>query len=419
MKKTVIASVVSSTLALTAVGSAAAEDIKESVYPSVNGSPVTLMNQNLITQKLGGRLLNLDIWAGEFIRHDDNVFNTKSEKKSDTIYTTAAGFLLQAKQAEQWSLKAEGQFQRNNYKSLKAYNGNEGFFHANGSYTFSPALTARLSAGYDRSYDRVREEKDIYSNSQYRAGAGVTISPSPFFDLDADYRFFAQRRKQDLVKYTEYDDHTFALRPSYKITPNTKVYFEASVSKVDTKGNWYTDSTNYGGVFGLAWQYRDTATLYGEAGVVSMHFDNNSNAGSQLDYQDKSKTLPKVRVGGTLAISTDWKLNGEISYAPQVGATTTSARNSAYVKSLTVAGGVLYSPGAGRFTAKFTPYVSNTKPSNSMNEEFREYGATLGLSYSVFDWLNVSAGYRYTNTKYKNDSSYDRQQFMLGAAITL
>jgi hypothetical protein len=37
----------------------------------------------------------------------------------------------------------------------------------------------------------------------------------------------------------------------------------------------------------------------------------------------------------------------------------------------------------------------------------------------VFDWLNVSAGYRYTNTKYKNDSSYDRQQFMLGAAITL
>ena len=118
-------------------------------------------------------------------------------------------------------------------------------------------------------------------------------------------------------------------------------------------------------------------------------------------------------------ISTDWKLNGEISYAPQVGATTTSARNSAYVKSLTVAGGVLYSPGAGRFTAKFTPYVSNTKPSNSMNEEFREYGATLGLSYSVFDWLNVSAGYRYTNTKYKNDSSYDRQQFMLGAAITL
>lgn len=415
MKKSVIACAVS-VLALTLAGAASSEEIKESVYPSVNGSPVTLMRDNLITQKLGGRLLNLDVWAGEFVRRDSNVFNTKNNKKHDTIFTTAAGFLLQANQQDQWSLKAEGQYMRNNYKSLKKYNGNEGFFHVNGSYTFSPAITARLSAGYDQTYDRVRDVEDIFTNKMYTAGAGLTISPTALIDVDADYHFLKQERER--LSEFEYDEHSFMLRPSYKITPNTKAYFQAGVSLVDSRGKHYNDSTNYSAVFGLSWNYRDTANVYGEAGVVSMHFDSNGNKDA-VDYYDKSKTLPKVRVGGKLALNTDWKLNGEISYAPQVGAVTTNAANSAYIKEFRVAAGVIYSPGAGRFTAKFTPYYSDVDPSNSKNADYREIGTTLGLSYSVRDWINVSAGYRFSNVKYKGDSGIDRHQFMLGLALTL
>ena len=54
-------------LALAATAVNAAEQVKESYHPTVNGSPVTLMKDNLITQKLGGRLVNLDVYAGEVI----------------------------------------------------------------------------------------------------------------------------------------------------------------------------------------------------------------------------------------------------------------------------------------------------------------------------------------------------------------
>ncbi len=410
MKKTVIACA-ASVVALTLAGTASSEEIKEGVFPSVNGSPVTLMRDNLITQKLGGRLVNLDVWAGEFIRHDSNVFNTKS-KKSDTIYTTAAGFLLQAEQNDQWKLTSQGQFMHNRYKDLKDFNGNEGFFHVNGSYTFSPAVTARLSAGYDQTYERVRDLEDIFDNKQFTLGAGATISPTARIDVDVDYGYLKQDRER--LSEFEYDEHSFSVRPSYKFTPNTKGYFQLGVSKVDAKGNHYNDSTNYSGVFGLAWNYRDTANAYGEAGFVSMHFDDN---GTVTNYQDKSKTLPKFRIGGNLALTTDWKLNAQFSYAPQVGAVSTSAGNSAYIKEAKFSAGVIYSPGAGRFTAHFTPYVSKVDP--SANTDYREFGATLGVSYSIRDWINVSAGYRCSNLKYSGDSSVKRNQIMAGLAITL
>ena len=62
------------------------------------------MKDNMVTQALGGRLVDLDLWVGEFVKYDDNIFNTKSNKESDTVMSTAAGFLMQAEQKDVWQL---------------------------------------------------------------------------------------------------------------------------------------------------------------------------------------------------------------------------------------------------------------------------------------------------------------------------
>lgn len=408
-----LTAVAAAVLALCSV-SASAEQIKEGVHPQVNGSPVTLMKDNLITQALGGRVVNLDVWAGEFIRYDNNIFNTSKDKESDVIYSTAAGLLLQAGEDKLWKTKLEAQAQYNKYGDNSEYDGVEGFMHFDSSLDFSPALTGRVNFGYDKSYDNVRDQKDIYDTMIYTAGTGVTVRPTEFFGIDVDYRYLGQRRDQTELKYTEYDEHGFIVRPSFALTPNTSLYVQGSYLMVDSKGNWYGDVDTTGLVAGASWAYRDTANLYAELGAVHMSFDEVNHTG--IDENGGSITKASFRLGGKLALNADTSISGQLSYAPSVGATTTSSKNSAYVESWRLSATAQYSPGAGRLTVQATPFWSHYSPSN--NVSYREFGATLGTAYCITDWLNVSAGYRYTNTKYSDASSYDRHQLTVGIAGT-
>ena len=141
-------------LAAAALSVQAAEQVKEAYHPTVNGSPVTLIKDNLITQKLGGRVVNLDVYAGEFIRYDSNIYGSENNKVDDTVFTTAAGALLQAGEKDRWNARVEGQALYNAYASHDEYNGTEGFVRGEGAFVVSPALTLRGKAGYSRNNDR-------------------------------------------------------------------------------------------------------------------------------------------------------------------------------------------------------------------------------------------------------------------------
>lgn len=403
-------------LALAATAVNAAEQVKESYHPTVNGSPVTLMKDNLITQKLGGRLVNLDVYAGEFIRYDSNIYGSETKKEHSTIFTTAAGALLQAEDKDRWSARVEAQALENVYNNHSEYNGMEGYLHAQGSLVISPALTVRAGANYDRTNDNSRTAEDVFHTTHYSAGVGATVAPSPFFAMDMDYKRAGVRRDKDYDEY-EYDADSFTLRPSYAVTDNTRLYVQAAYEMADARGGRFHDTDTLTGVVGAAWTYRDTARLYGEVGAAYLDIDSNGSA--DVDYAGDTKTRPVARVGGELALTADTKVTGAVSYAPSISATSTNARQSSYIDTVRVAAGVLYSPGAGRFTATATPYYTYNKPSNSVNAKYREFGVTLGTTYCVEDWLNVSAGYRFTNTKYEDASSYDRHAVMLGLALTL
>lgn len=397
-----------------AVASAnAAEQVKEAYHPTVNGSPITLMKDNLITQKLGGRVVNLDVYGGEFIRYDSNIYGSESNKVDDTVFTTAVGALLQAGEKDRWDARVEGQALYNVYSSNSDYNGMEGFFNAAGSFVVSPALTLRGKAGISSNNDNARNINDVLKTTRYDAGVGATVSASPFFGVDFDYTRSGVRREGSL-KYAEYDADSFSVRPSYAVTPNTRVYALASYEMTNARGDHFNDTDTTSGALGAVWQYRDTAKLFGEVGFAYMDFSDN---GLVNDYANDSKTLPTARFGGEIALNADVKLQAQVAYAPKSAATSTSAKNSAYIETTALSASAIYSPGAGRFTATATPFLTFNDPSNDV--KYREAGIGLGTTYCVQEWLNVSAGYRYTNTKYDDASAYDRHVVMLGVAMTM
>ena len=400
--------------ALAATTASAAEQVKESYHPTVNGSPVTLMKDNLITQKLGGRAVNLDVYAGEFVRYDSNIYGSQN-KVSSTVFTTAVGALMQVDEKDRWNLRVEGQALQNVYSNHSEYNGQEGFLNASGGIVISPALTVRANGNVSRTNDNSRDAKDVNWTTNYSAGAGATVAPSPYFSVDADYLHTGVRREEN--KWAEYDSDSLTVRPSYALTDNTRVYTQLGYEMANVRGSKFHDTDTLSAAVGAAWTYRDTARLYGEVGLSYMDFDSNGDAA--VDYAGDTKTRPTARVGGELALNADVKMTGQISYAPSISATSTSSQKSSYIDSVRVQAGLQYSPGAGRFTVSATPYFSYNKPSNSADDEYRDMGITLGTSYCVKDWLNVSAGYRFTNTKYQGADSYDRHMVMLGLALTL
>lgn len=389
-----------------------AEQIKESYHPRVNGSPVTLMKDNALTQALGGRLVNLDVWAGEFVKFDDNIFNTEKDKKNDTIFSTAAGVLAQGEQKDVWKFRLEGQVQRNDYVDHKDFNGFEGFLHGQGSVDFSPALSARAKLNYDRSYDNVRNIEDIYGMNRMSTGAGMSVRPTPFLGFDLDYTYFMQRREDTAVEYQDYDEHTVSFRPSFALSPNTAVYAQFDMGQATPVKDHYNTSQAYAGLLGLAWSYKDTAKIIAEVGYKHMHFDDNGNIRDTTTDMGSATGHLRAEYGFTA----DWTAGVDFAYAPVYGGVTSNASQSNYINRFTSSAFLSYSPGEGRFTFDIRPYYTNSNPSE--DDLYSEYGVNLGVTYVVTDWFNVNAGYTFGVTDYEDRDAYSRNMITLGAALT-
>lgn len=394
-------------------GPAAAEQIKESYHPMVNGSPITLLKDNMLTQALGGRMVNLDVWAGEFMKYDDNIYNTRHHQESDTIWTSAAGFKMDIDQKDVWNISMVGQLQYNEYVNHTDVSGWEGFFNAKANAEFSPALSARVELGYEAERDEGdRDEEDVYTLNRFNGGIGTTLKPSPYAGIDIDYSYYGQRADVTEREYRDYDEHSVTLRPFYDITPYITLYLKASGSYIDPKKDICNSGETFSGMLGAAWKYKDEARLFAEVGAKYMHFDDEGT----IEDDDDSVTRPIFRVGGDLALSPEWKTGFEVSSMPLYASVATSSRTSNYLDRIRGNLFVSYSPGAGRFTFTVDPYYALTEP--SANTSYADYGVHAGISYVVTEFFNVSAGYRYSVRKYSDESSYDRNIVTVGCALT-
>lgn len=410
MKKITVA-VLAASLCGTVV---AAEQIKDSYHPSVNGSPITLMKDNLITQQLGGRWLDVDVWAGDFVKFDDNLFGNTA-KEDDIINSVAAGFKAEGSDAEAWELRLEGQIQHNDYKNFSEFDGEEGYFRANGKLNLSPALSLNGGLSYDSTLDNdygANNVNDLYRVNKIGATAGVTVKPTEYLGVDVNYGYFNQRR-DDVTELQDYDENSLSARVYHSYSDNLTVYTQANYAKAEPKGkNLHPTTDSYAGNLGLAWRYMDAASAFAEIGVKYMDFD------IEQGWADQTSDVTRAtfHAGTNFDLNADWKLRANFAWGPSVGSMSSSSTASNYNDQVALSASAMYSPGEGRLTVKASPYYNLTDPSN--NEKYTETGMALGVSYSVTDMLNVSAGYRYSYTNYDVSSDFSRNIVTLGVAGT-
>ena len=410
MKKITVA-VLAASLCGTVV---AAEQIKDSYHPSVNGSPITLMKDNLITQQLGGRWLDVDVWAGDFVKFDDNLFGNTA-KEDDIINSVAAGFKAEGSDAEAWELRLEGQIQHNDYKNFSEFDGEEGYFRANGKLNLSPALSLNGGLSYDSTLDNdygANNVNDLYRVNKIGATAGVTVKPTEYLGVDVNYGYFNQRR-DDVTELQDYDENSLSARVYHSYSDNLTVYTQANYAKAEPKGkNLHPTTDSYAGNLGLAWRYMDAASAFAEIGVKYMDFD------IEQGWADQTSDVTRAtfHAGTDFDLNADWKLRANFAWGPSVGSMSSSSTASNYNDQVGLSASAIYSPGEGRLTVKASPYYNLTDPSN--NEKYTETGMALGVSYSVTDMLNVSAGYRYSYTNYDVSSDFSRNVVTLGVAGT-
>lgn len=410
MKKITVA-VLAASLCGTVV---AAEQIKDSYHPSVNGSPITLMKDNLITQQLGGRWLDVDVWAGDFVKFDDNLFGNNA-KEDDIINSVAAGFKAEGSDAEAWELRLEGQIQHNDYKNFSEFDGEEGYFRANGKLNLSPALSLNGGLSYDSTLDNdygANNVNDLYRVNKIGATAGVTVKPTEYLGVDVNYGYFNQRR-DDVTELQDYDENSLSARVYHSYSDSLTVYTQANYAKAEPKGkNLHPTTDSYAGNLGLAWRYMDAASAFAEIGVKYMDFD------IEQGWADQTSDVTRAtfHAGTDFDLNADWKLRANFAWGPSVGSMSSSSTASNYNDQVGLSASAIYSPGEGRLTVKASPYYNLTDPSN--NEKYTETGMALGVSYSVTDMLNVSAGYRYSYTNYDVSSDFSRNIVTLGVAGT-
>lgn len=405
-----------SVLAMTAIlfwyectEAASAERWLEPYRPSINGAPVALLKRNPLTQSLGGRVLDVDVWAGQTVRYDDNIYQTAKDRRSDVVNSTAIGVKLQGEQRDAWKLRLEGQLQYHSFVKHTEHNGAEGYFRTRASADVSPALGLRVSAEGDRTYGTLRHEQTISPLNRYAVSAGTVLRPSPFAGISFDYRYAAQRHDLKRLERQDYDEHALLVRPYHAVTPYTTVFAQAVLAQSLPRTDWYGESLASSLTLGMEWAFRDAARVQLEAGVTHISFD----SGRSADSSTAGLTRPILRLGAEFALDEEWKAGLCVSSQPVIGATSSDAMDSRWIDRVQVSSFLCWSPDEGFFVT-VAPFFRDSEPSR--NAGYAEYGTVVSMSRCLTDWCSTSFGWRWSVIDYSDQQAYDRNQITVGVA---
>ncbi|WP_446423932.1 hypothetical protein [Mailhella sp.] len=378
----------------------AAERLTESFRPSVDGVPLTLA--------LGGRLLDLDVWAVQALRWDDNIYQSAEFRTEDLIRTTGAGFKLAGEERGLWKIRFDGQLEYHSFTDHPCHNGAEGYLRSQVSAQLSPALGLRLAAEAERQYDTMRHEQSISPVDRCSVSGDLVLRPSPYAGLEAGYRCSVQRHDISRMGRQDYDEHTLTLRPYHELSPYTTLYALASLSQNLPCTDWTGRSLASSLSLGLQWACRDAARVSAELGLMHMSFED----GGQTAQPDSGVTRPVLRLSAELALDHAWTAGLELSSRPTVGAVSSNAVRSRWIDRILCTAFLGYAPGEGRFMARLSPFFRRGEP--SCDAGWREYGFTLGLSWGLAAWCRASVGWRCFVIDYSDQRPYGRNQITVG-----
>ena len=393
----------------------AAVGILEPALPFYAGIPIPLQLDNAITQALGGRALNLDLYGGEFLTIDDNIFGSSQRRKHDAIWTSMGGLKMRYT-TDEYNYGVAGQLMWHEFDKYGDESDWEGNIGGDVALTLSPAVALRAYGTTARtSIPRGPDLPGVEQRDDYTAGAVLTLLPTDSFGVDIGYDYYTKDNRENGAAAQEYYDQAAWVKPAYALTDNAQVYVRLTEGWVRYDANPVISDGEYTeGVLGYFWKYRDTMSLNIEGGIQHREYDP-ARRGIEID----DVTGQVIRGNGVYAFSREWAVGASVVHQPGEASDDEEGRigavRSNYVVRTSWSPYLQYRPTA-RLRCLVGPSWTHGNPENGPSYDVR--GLSLSVSYAFTDWLSAGASYTYGKTEYDTGgNSRSRNRVNLGLML--
>jgi len=356
------------------------------------------------------------------VLRDDNVYAADDNTRSDTVYRVAPALLLTADTSRYvWNIRADlERLEFDNFNDESRTNYGAGT-NINTEVVRDTRLVGRLN--YDVSHEDRGDPNSLQSNVEpvrfktFDSGIGFDRTASrAIFGVDAAYKtlnYNDVRRNNNTIDNNDDRDRELTLiggKLGYEFSPGYNLLVRAAYDTVNYDQNrddlgFDRDSKGFRLTGGVGFEL--TRLLTGDifAGYISRNYDdarfetiNEPTFGASLTWSPNELTAVRISADRTIEETVFAGYNGFVN-------TTAAVRvEHELTRQLVLNGGVRYAK---------NKYVLG-RGSTAARRDDDNYGANIGLRYSLNRLLYAGASYEY-NSRNSNvaDTDFDRNKFLL------
>lgn len=345
--------------------------------------------------------------------HDDNLYQTRSNRTSDSIAVFAPSVRFEARQAANtYSVVVGSTLGR--YKTRKDDDYTN--YNVNGlaDLDLSARFRAQIRADYVKGMDArgsnntaISAEPDRYHDT-YLGGIGSygARGAKGRIDLELGHRERRYDNNRAITSTSDRDTDDIGATFFWRIAPKTSLLLQAKHSKIDYKDPTSSQSSTEDRLLaGVTWEATAKTTGTFKIGMVDKSFD---------DSARKSTTDPSWEAAIKWSPLTYSNVEFNLSRMP--GETTGGVGDSI---DATLTGATWTHAWSSRFSTEArASYLTEDYNGANRQDDTQTFG--LKATYSMRRWLSFGAGYIYTNRDSNlSISDYQRNRVMLFVDATL
>jgi polysaccharide biosynthesis protein VpsM len=369
----------------------------------------------------------------------DNLFNTPDNEKSeyttvfspgiwlalpasrqqllevDTLNTSPGGLEVsrfrveREKRYQAYALyRADIEKQKNFPEEDKVKHRAEGLLQCN----FRGGLSVEFMDIYEKDYDPyatgVSREMDEFDSNFF--DTMITYRLSPKLRLRADYSLYTLSYDAKRNEFRERDDNAFSGYIFYTVLPKISAFVEYEFIDVDYDQNILNSSEEHHYFGGIQWKVSDKSRGRAKLGYGSKNFDDagidnreDFIAEAQLNHEFTPKTSAYLRLSRKTNETDIREAQDILTHSVRLG----------YTQKLTPK--VSGSANAYYIRDSYRGDITVGAKTDERKDDYYDVGAALG--YAFKKWLNLSAGYNYTE-RHSNFEEFDYQNNTLYLSIT-
>ena len=370
-------------------------DLYEDGAPEFNGIEIPTLKFNKLSEVIGDNRVDADVYLGQYLIFDDNIYKSGSNKVSDEIHATVVGASIMFSEEDLYDVTLSTQFRNLDYHVADS----DEFFYdldLTGNFKINEMLKTGFSVGLNQADESEGPGEEASSLTQY-ASAYLDITPTEQFGLYLSVKGTDLDNKVTADKSDDYISHELSAMPYLKFETG-KIGLRYTYGQKNFDRDLQSDAlwNEYAIVFEK--QLSEKISLDGEFGYHMRTYKSKSSA-SRADGDNSWQGFV-----GALGVNYDMteKLSLNARYAHTIGDGSTISN---YVRADRISLGAVYTP-ITELKLKAGTYMEKSMESNG--EDYDMYGASLSATYSLNEYFALGASYSLE----KKDSAFVNDDYI-------